>query len=416
MVTSVRRASRPRRTVTAAAAAALAAGALVVAGLTGSASAGTGSPDRDSASASAHASDGSSARTAAENASPALLTAMSKDLGLTRGEARTRLGNEAEAAATAAGLRKALGADYAGARLSGDTAHRLTVSTTDPADTARITAAGATARVVDRGLAELNRVKKALDRTAGKAGTKGVSVWYVDVKDNRVVVEASRDSAARSFLDRAGVDRADVAVRHSAAKPRPYADVRGGDAYYIGGASRCSVGFSVTGGGGQGGFVTAGHCGRTGATTTGADQQPQGTFQGSTFPGYDYAWVAVNSNWTPTPKVNGYGQGDVTVAGSTEQVEGASVCRSGSTSGWHCGTVQQRGTSVTYPEGTINGVTQTTVCAEPGDSGGSYISGSQAQGVTSGGSGDCTSGGTTFFFPVNPILQAYGLTLTTSGG
>ncbi|MGW1932451.1 carbohydrate-binding protein, partial [Streptomyces sp. NPDC001919] len=91
------------------------------------------------------------------------------------------------------------------------------------------------------------------------------------------------------------------------------------------------------------------------------------------------------------------------------------VCRSGSTTGWHCGTVQQHNTSVTYPEGTISGVTRTTVCAEPGDSGGSYISGSQAQGVTSGGSGNCSSGGTTFFQPLNPLLQNYGLTLKTTG-
>jgi streptogrisin C len=54
------------------------------------------------------------------------------------------------------------------------------------------------------------------------------------------------------------------------------------------------------------------------------------------------------------------------------------------------------------------------VCAEPGDSGGPFVSGTQAQGVTSGGSGDCTSGGTTFFQPVNPILSDFGLTLKTT--
>ncbi|CAM5324764.1 Serine protease OS=Streptomyces microflavus OX=1919 GN=Smic_34700 PE=3 SV=1 [Streptomyces microflavus] len=61
-------------------------------------------------------------------------------------------------------------------------------------------------------------------------------------------------------------------------------------------------------------------------------------------------------------------------------------------------------------------MTRTSVCAEPGDSGGSYISGSQAQGVTSGGSGNCSSGGTTYFQPLLPALRAYGLTLATSGG
>ncbi|MFD0659515.1 S1 family peptidase [Thermocatellispora tengchongensis] len=188
--------------------------------------------------------------------------------------------------------------------------------------------------------------------------------------------------------------------------------MRGGDAYYINGSSRCSVGFSVTRGS-TGGFVTAGHCGSTGASTTGHNRVAQGTFQGSSFPGNDYAWVAVNSNWTPVGVVNAYGNGIVEVAGSTEAPAGSSVCRSGSTTQWHCGTIQQRNTSVTYPQGTVNQVVRTSVCAEPGDSGGSFISGSQAQGVTSGGSGNCSVGGTTYFQPVNEILTTYGLTLTT---
>ena len=59
----------------------------------------------------------------------------------------------------------------------------------------------------------------------------------------------------------------------------------------------------------------------------------------------------------------------------------------------------------------VNGLIQTNVCAEPGDSGGSLYSGSTALGLTSGGSGDCTSGGTTFFQPVTAALSAYGVTI-----
>jgi streptogrisin C len=196
----------------------------------------------------------------------------------------------------------------------------------------------------------------------------------------------------------------------SAERPHPLYDLRGGDAYYINGNTRCSIGFPVTRGTQQG-FASAGHCGRAGSTTTGSNQVAQGTFQASIFPGNDMSWVATNSNWTATPNVNG---SSAQVSGSTQAAVGSSVCRSGSTTGWHCGTVQQLNSSVTYQEGTVSGVTRTSVCAEPGDSGGSFISGSQAQGVTSGGSGDCTSGGTTYFQPINPILQTYGLTLTTT--
>ncbi|WP_231510020.1 trypsin-like serine protease [Streptosporangium roseum] len=61
-------------------------------------------------------------------------------------------------------------------------------------------------------------------------------------------------------------------------------------------------------------------------------------------------------------------------------------------------------------------MTRTNVCAEPGDSGGSFISIDQAQGVTSGGSGDCTSGGVTYFQPIGEILTTYGLSLVTTAG
>jgi streptogrisin C len=183
--------------------------------------------------------------------------------------------------------------------------------------------------------------------------------------------------------------------------------VVGGNPYFIGSGSRCSVGFSV-----NGGFVTAGHCGNTGATTS----QPSGRFAGSSFPGNDYAWVQVAAGNTPVGAVNNYSGGRVAVAGSQDASVGATVCLSGSTTGWHCGTIQARNASVTYPQGTVTGLIRTSVCAEPGDSGGSLLAGNQAQGVTSGGSGNCSSGGTTFFQPVNEILQVYGLTLVTGGG
>ncbi|WP_326698238.1 alpha-lytic protease prodomain-containing protein [Streptomyces sp. NBC_01754] len=387
-----------RKRALAAATAVVAVGALGLAGLAGVASADPG---------------GTASAAAADPVSPGLIKAMQRDLGLDADEAKDRIGNEYRAAAIAQGLEKSLGADFAGARLSGGKAV-LTVATTDRADVAAITAAGARAEVVEHSLNRLDAAKAALDAVALKKAPKDVPSWYVDVSTNRLVVNAARTTAADSLIDAAGVSRDLVRVEHSTEQPRTYADLRGGDAYYMNGSGRCSIGFPVKRGA-QDGFVSAGHCGTPGVSTSGVNQQAQGSFQGSTFPGRDYSWVAVNANWTPRALVNGYGNGDVTVAGSTEAVVGSSVCRSGSTTGWHCGTIQQHNTSVTYQEGTVSGVTRTNVCAEPGDSGGSFISGSQAQGVTSGGSGNCSQGGTTYYQPINPALSAYGLTLVTSG-
>ncbi|MFE9772392.1 carbohydrate-binding protein [Streptomyces sp. NPDC005931] len=339
---------------------------------------------------------------------------MERDLGLDREQAERRLVNEAEAGAVAGRLRAALGSDFAGTWVRGAESGTLTVATTDAADVPAIEARGAEATVVSHSLAELEAAKARLDRAADRTGTADAPVRYVDIRSNTVVVEAVRSAAARLLLKAAGVDGDMARVARTAERPRALYDLRGGDAYYMGGGGRCSVGFPVTRGTQQG-FATAGHCGRAGTGTSGYNQVAQGSFQGSSFPGRDMAWVATNSSWTATPYVKGAGGANVQVAGSTQAPVGSSICRSGSTTGWHCGTVQQLDTSVTYPEGTVSGVTRTSVCAEPGDSGGAYVSGSQAQGVTSGGSGTCSSGGTTYFQPINPLLQTYGLTLRTTG-
>jgi streptogrisin C len=341
--------------------------------------------------------------------SPQMLDALSRDLGISAADARTRLAREATAARTDAALRATLGSAYAGAWLSAD-ASMLTVAVTDSAKAATVRAAGATASVVSRGTTQLDALKAALDKAASKAPASAVPGWYVDVATNRVVVLAKDSAKAAAFVAAAGVTGAAVAVVASNEAPRTFYDTRGGDAYYIG-SGRCSVGFAVTGG-----FVTAGHCGTTGTATTGFNRVAQGSFAGSSFPGNDYAWVRTNTNWVSRPWVNNGSGGNVTVSGSTEAAVGASICRSGSTTGWHCGTVQTKNSTVNYPQGTVTGLTRTNVCAEPGDSGGSWLSGAQAQGVTSGGSGNCSVGGTTYYQPVNEILSAYGLTLTTSGG
>ncbi|GAB2989548.1 alpha-lytic protease prodomain-containing protein [Saccharothrix stipae] len=333
-----------------------------------------------------------------------MVAAMARDLDLTPDQARARIEREAVAAGTESALKARLGPGFAGAWLNAD-ATELVVGVTAASQIQAVEAAGAKPELVGRSLAQLDALKVKLDRNA-RTAPRSVPGWYVDVPTNSVVVLARDVAAAKAFARASGLTDTDVRVEPSTEEPRPLIDVIGGNAYYIGSGSRCSVGFAV-----NGGFVTAGHCGRTGATTT----QPSGTFAGSSFPGNDYAWVRTAAGNTGRPLVNRY-PGTVPVAGSTEAPVGASVCRSGSTTGWRCGTIQQKNTSVTYPEGTITGLTRTNACAEPGDSGGSWLTGDQAQGVTSGGSGNCTSGGTIYFQPVNEILQVYGLQLIVSGG
>ncbi|WP_086780641.1 S1 family peptidase [Crossiella equi] len=333
---------------------------------------------------------------------PGMLEAMQRDLGLTAEQAQLRAAAEGKAGAVEQSLRGTLGEAFGGAHFAAGQA-KLIVGVTDAAKAAEVRAAGAEPRFVAHSSAKLDSVVSKLNADKAPGDVAG---WYVDVASNRVVVNVAPGQAAKAeeFVAKAGVDKAAVSVVEEQGKNEPLYDVRGGDAYYMGG--RCSVGFSV-----QGGFVTAGHCGRTGTATQGFNQVAQGTFRGSSFPGNDYAWVGVNSNWVPRGVVNNYSGGTVRVAGSSEAAVGASICKSGSTTSWTCGTIQAKNQTVNYAEGSVTGLTRTNARADRGDSGGSFISGNQAQGVTSGGN---LSAGIIYFQPVNEILGAYGLRLVTS--
>ncbi|WP_017555546.1 S1 family peptidase [Nocardiopsis baichengensis] len=337
-----------------------------------------------------------------------LAEAIERDLGVASGQADELLTAEESARSLEKEAEKAAGEAFAGAVFDTET-HELTVSVADPSAVEAVEATGAETRVVEASQDELDAAMADLDAASEDGVSEEVTGWHVDLESNTVVVEALEGSedAAEDLIADAGLDSAPVVVEKADAQPETFGAIVGGDAYYPGN-SRCSIGFSV-----RGGFVTAGHCGSTGTSVSGSAGE-SGRVAGSVFPGRDMGYVRANSGWTPSPYVNNYRGGRVAVRGSNEASVGASVCRSGSTTGWHCGTIQAKNQTVNYPQGTVRGLTRTTACAEPGDSGGSWLSGNQAQGVTSGGSGNCSWGGTTFFQPVNPILSQWGLSLTTT--
>ncbi|AUH44003.1 S1 family peptidase [Streptomyces sp. CMB-StM0423] len=346
----------------------------------------------------------------AQELSPGLARALQRDLGLTADEARERLADERRAGETEKKAERAAGAAYAGSWFDADSG-RLTVAVTGAQRVDAVRATGADVRVVEHSAARLDAAMKRLDALSAPAG---VASWRVDARANSVrvdVVSGHRgDAAVRTFLERARA-AGPVEVGTVAQAPSTFAaGTVGGDPYYTGNV-RCSIGFSV-----HGGFVTAGHCGGAGQGVSGWDRSYIGNFQGSSFPDNDYAWVSVGSGWWTVPVVLGWGTvPDQLVRGSAEAPVGASICRSGSTTRWHCGTLLAKNETVNYSGGAVvHQLTKTSVCAEPGDSGGSFISGDQAQGVTSGGWGNCSGGGETWYQPVNEILGRYGLRLHTA--
>ncbi|MBB6171508.1 streptogrisin C [Nocardiopsis mwathae] len=199
------------------------------------------------------------------------------------------------------------------------------------------------------------------------------------------------------------------------AAPPPTADdtveIMAGNPVY-GTGTRCTIGATVRTADGTGGFLTAATCGPAGATVRLSNGETGVIVWSSREDGV--AFVRAKENWILTPYANRYqGGGHLTIRGSQEAPVGAAVCRSGPTTGWRCGTIQAKNQTVAFPWGAMRGLTRISACAEPGDEGGPVYRDGQLQGLIVGGSGNCRTGGTTFFKPINPILHKYNLRLVT---
>jgi hypothetical protein len=126
---------------------------------------------------------------------------------------------------------------------------------------------------------------------------------------------------------------------------------------------------------------------------------------------YSVVRITNTAAWVQRPTIAGYA--GTTIRGSAETPVGGQVCAAGRTTGVRCGTVLAKNVTVNFPDGVVYGLTRTNVCVEPGDQWAPLFTGSQAQGHVLGGSGNCTTGGTSYFYPVNRILAEGGFTLVT---
>ncbi|MGP3980538.1 S1 family peptidase [Streptomyces sp. KR80] len=297
-----------------------------------------------------------------------------------------------------------LGSDAAGAYYDADS-RTLVVNVLDKAALEAVQEAGGEARIVQNSLTELNNTRETL---ADEATTPGTA-WAVDPTTNKVVVTADRtvDGAELTKLKEVVKDLGStVEFKRSNGEFKPF--VAGGDAILANGG-RCSLGFNVIKNGAPA-FITAGHCGSAGSTWRHTRGKVLGTMTNSQFPGNDFALVQYRTRKAVAPSaVNLYNGTTRRITRAAAATVGMRVTRSGSTTQVHKGRVTGLNATVNYGNGdVVTGLIQTNVCAEPGDSGGSLFSGNAAIGLTSGGSGNCTSGGTTFFQPVTEALKVYG--------
>ena len=290
---------------------------------------------------------------------------------------------------------------------------RTVVAVTDRKAAAQVERAGAVAKMVSHSMNELKAATATLRSAPRVPGT----AWVMDYRTNQVVVQADSTVSASDWSDMTKVASGIGSFVRMERTKGTFTTRINGAVPILSTGGRCSAGFNVTNG--QTDFIlTAGHCGPTGSVwfTNNQGTQQLGTTVRQNFPGNDFSLVQYASGAAGQgADIVAIGNGNgVRITGVSDPVVGERVFRSGSTSGLHDGEVKGLDATVNYPEGTVTGLIETNVCAEPGDSGGPLFSEGIALGVTSGGSGDCTAGGTTFFQPVTKAMQALGVQLIVS--
>ncbi|AKU16576.1 S1 family peptidase [Luteipulveratus mongoliensis] len=337
---------------------------------------------------------------------------LAQDRGISLTEARDQVAAQPGQTATADTLERSLGSSRSAGSYV-DARGMLVVNVKDASAADAVRAKGATPRLVKRSGADLATIEQTVRRVLG---TGFVSIGSEPVSNAvKVVVAGSDLAAAKAAL----ADVSGALVRGTTAKVSTQANVYGGQQIEFSGYV-CSLGFNAR----QGStpvFVTAGHCGE-GYQTFRKNGTTLGVTKAYSFPGNDYAYATLSSGWTGIGAVDLYNGTARSVKGSSNAAVGTAICKSGRTTGWTCGYVKAKNQQVNYGNGdVVSGLTLTNTCTEGGDSGGSWMAGSYAQGVTSGGAsinGRCLEvygrENVAYFQPIGEILSAYGLTLTTS--
>ncbi|MEV5427862.1 S1 family peptidase [Streptomyces sp. NPDC052701] len=290
---------------------------------------------------------------------------------------------------------------------------RTVVAVTDEKAAAEVRRAGAEAKRVRHSMRELKSATATLRSAPRVTGT----AWALDYRSNEVVVRGDSTVSAADWSRLTEVADGIGGFVRMERTEGTFTTRLNGARPILSTAGRCSAGFNVTDGRSEY-ILTAGHCGPDGSVwfADGAGRDRVGTTVGRSFPGDDYSLVKYDGGRAGAgADVVAVGDGKgVRITGVADPAVGQRVFRSGSTTGLRDGQVTALNATVNYPEGTVSGLVETDVCAEPGDSGGPLFSEGIALGVTSGGSGDCTTGGTTYFQPVTKALSELGMRLIVS--
>ncbi|MFC0111006.1 S1 family peptidase [Kibdelosporangium aridum] len=344
----------------------------------------------------------------------AMVQAAAVELGVSQAKAAQRLDLEQRLSRKLADL-QASGVPTDGAFFDNNGA--LVVNTSD---SAKVKAAGLTPRSGVKGERALTTLSAQVERALG-ADINQVQSWGPDVAADRVVVTVEPNASEAlvrklSALDGVVVETGAELVKHADVVPGRIMDLQPG--------TNCSLGFNGTRNGAKV-MLTAGHCVEGNPDILDANGTHIGKGAGTRFPSVDMGIVNIDAEDTQRAYVDTRMGTTVRITGASKAPINTTICKAGNTTGWTCGRITHYNQSVRYSgeSTTTTGLARATVCTEGGDSGGAYISGNTAQGMTSGGpiGVDCgwnqganATGSYSFYQPVVDAANHYGVTLLTS--
>ena len=365
---------------------------------------------------------------------------LGKSWGVSASEAKLRLDAEHSKAdaleAVQAQLAKASRVATAEPGLDGaffDSARRLVVNVQSATAAEVARAHGLTPRTVVRGEQALTRLQNQVQALADKSGSKQVQTIGADLPTDRlqVVLQPGAQTPATVALVKQLKAIPGVDVSTNTTTLAMTADVIGGQIMDLVPGTNCSLGYPGTTSNGNNVLLTAGHCVEGNPDILNRSGTHIGRGIASRFrtgsPSVDMGLMDIDSEDIGRGYIDNRNGQTTRVTGSSKAPVGSTICKAGNTTGWTCGSITQYNLTVNYggAGGSItrtSGLARSTVCTEGGDSGGAYISGTTAQGMTSGGPNDghdCgwnqghnATGSYSFYQPVVDAASYYGVTLT----
>lgn len=356
---------------------------------------------------------------------------MASMYGISEEAATDRLASEIVAASQYQLIRNLDLNGYAGGWYDADSA-RLVIATTSGSDRQLLSSMNIDTVLVNYDLPSLQGlVERIADEFQSADAHQTFRSAFVDVRANKAVLvvapEAQRSAKARvGHLLSNGRGTIRTKANRVRASSGPYRGADGTRNLTWSGNPPCSIGAST-----ENGFVWAGHCGHFNNKIGNAAGTEMGDVVSSSWvwmqDELDAGKVQTNVAWTPTPTVQGYNHGVITVSsilsGLTEFPVGSTVCRYGGTSQWgSCGTVDAKNLRMPISGKWLSGVTQLTgMCSDDGDSGGPHVAGgSHIQGVNVGKTDEPTTCPDdleyVYLQPMPHVLDYTGATMLTSHG